>query len=856
MIGTVNGANFGGFTSKWFSPLISFNEVVINPTNGTIADALKISDYVLLMPGTYTGDGNTNINISGNKYIRADVPGTVSIDGAENRLFSVNENYSLNLTNIVLTGGSDNESNGGVIFSIGTLNIKGCIIQNSTATIGGSSIYINSSKQDNAFELYNTKIFNNNGTLGAGICIDGGNGAIEDTTFGNNGIIDSNLSLYSALKINGKFNVNITNSTFKNNCGGMGAGLRIVGSSVEDIKNSKAIISNSLFQNNEGIQSGAGLLCNNANVSILNSKFCNNKIDEKYDEFKLFSNGAGVYTSNCELNIKNSEFRNNSALYGSGLCNEKGTNTTIENCNFVDNVARGYGAGMVVLDGNLDVKNSNFVNNSANMDTSIDDNNGGGIYLFNGNINVDNSTFKNNHANHGAGLDTRFANVNIKNSLFDGNSAVYGGGLYSRKGNINLESSVLSNNSVSMNGGGVYNLNGSATIDNCNISSNVAVDNGGGLDARYGSYNIKNSLISHNTGKNGAGAYVHYGNLNITSSNVSDNSGEYGAGLCCEDGNLNLLSSNISSNRASLNAAGSYNINGTVLVDGCTFEGNVAVDNGGGLDTRHGNSYVVNSKFINNNASQGGGFYTRNGVVTVNNTVLSGNVAIGDGGAINNNGLLTVERSSFNNNKANVYGLTDGGGAIRNNNNANIIASQFINNSLIRHDYATNHCWGGGAITVSKDANINISDSNFINNDMAISVHNDGHADIKNSCFTKNNGRALTLITFSNVSVVNSIFESNTASDYGGAISNNGILLVDGCKFLDNSVMGLNYGGGAIANWNWFGNCIVKNSVFTSNKAVQGGAIYNDKNTPLTLINNVFTPPVSKGVNDVYQSIT
>ncbi|MDR2544194.1 MAG: hypothetical protein LBD03_01365 [Methanobrevibacter sp.] len=278
------------------------------------------------MPGTYTGECNTNINISGNKYIHAIDPEMVVIDGAgKTKLFNVEKNSILNLTNLVLTGGCDNGGNGGVIFSNGSLNIKGCTIHNNNVTIGG--IYVDGISNTNTFSFINNKIINNHGLLCAGVYINGSNGIIKNTMFENNSNINPNASS-SALIISGQFNVNISNSTFKDNNGSVGAGLRILGSP-EDIKNSKTIINNSIFHDNEGSQSGAGLMCMCSDVSVENSKFYNNKIDEKYDPFKFLSNGAGVYTANCELNIKNSEFRNNSALYGSGLCNEKGTNTTI-----------------------------------------------------------------------------------------------------------------------------------------------------------------------------------------------------------------------------------------------------------------------------------------------------------------------------------------------------------------------------------------------------------------------------------------------------------------------------------------------------------------------------------------------
>jgi len=231
-IAPVYCAHFGGFNHIGLfhsigSDELGFDEVIINPTNGTIADALKISDHVLLMPGNYTGEGNTNINVSGNKHIRAIDPETVVIDGArKNRLFNVEKNSILNLTNLVLTGGSDNEGNGGAIFSNGSLNIKGSIIQGNSADMGGG-IYIN---VDNTFNFVNTKIINNSGRRGGGVYIDGSNGIVKNSTFENNGNIDPNkLVVGSGLFINGDANVNMNNSSFNGNKGGFGGGLVIQG---------------------------------------------------------------------------------------------------------------------------------------------------------------------------------------------------------------------------------------------------------------------------------------------------------------------------------------------------------------------------------------------------------------------------------------------------------------------------------------------------------------------------------------------------------------------------------------------------------------------------------------------------
>lgn len=99
-----------------------------------------------------------------------------------------------------------------------------------------------------------------------------------------------------------------------------------------------------------------------------------------------------------------------------------------------------------------------------------------------------------------------------------------------------------------------------------------------------------------------------------------------------------------------------------------------------------------------------------------------------------------------------------------------------------------------------------------------------------------------------NLILLNSEFLSNQALPQsttnnngggGGAISNNGLLEVFGSTFNFNRAHG-NDGGGGIAN---FGTALVVNSTFTQNLATNtllgGGAIKNDAN--LTLINNTLT---------------
>ncbi|MDR2829687.1 MAG: hypothetical protein LBB45_01400 [Methanobrevibacter sp.] len=386
------------------------------------------------------------------------------------------------------------------------------------------------------------------------------------------------------------------------------------------------------------------------------------------------------------------------------------------------------------------------------------------------------------------------------------------------------------NNNATDNGGGVYNLNGFVNIDVCNVTSNFAMDNGGGLDAKHGSYNIKNSLINSNTGKDGAGVYVHFGNVKLLSSTVSSNAGEYGAGLCCEDGDINLTDTSIVGNVASLNAGGTYNINGSVNINNCDFTNNTANSNGGGLDTRHGNSTIVNSRFSDNKANYGGGAYNRDGFVafdrcnfinnhasvdgggfccddhnldTITNTNFTGNSATSKGGGVDNeNGELKIDNSSFTRNTA------SDGGAIKNQNSQGVDELDIID-STFSGNVAS---FRGGAIYNDKDSSMSIKGSTLNNNSILDSNSGDNGGAIFNG--------------EGDLNIIDSTFKNNVAKP------GNGYYGQHGC-------------GGAIDNFG--GNLIVANSVFSDNHARFGGAI-NSYYAYLKLVNCQITDNIADSV--------
>jgi predicted outer membrane repeat protein len=88
------------------------------------------------------------------------------------------------------------------------------------------------------------------------------------------------------------------------------------------------------------------------------------------------------------------------------------------------------------------------------------------------------------------------------------------------------------------------------------------------------------------------------------------------------------------------------------------------------------------------------------------------------------------------------------------------------------------------------------------------------------------------------LTLTNCIFKDNTATSNGGAISNDGTLTVNNCTFTNNTAANE---GGAIYNLPMGFKLL--DSTFTANKAINGGAVYNEGgavNYPVAIIGSTF----------------
>ena len=748
------------------------------------------------------------------------------------RIFSIGEGFTVTLTNATLINGKADK--GGAIYNDGSLTLSDVKLS------------------DNAADSYGGAVFNN------------GELVVSDSVFDSNDIVNRGSASvdYGGAAIYNWYDgtLTVSGSNFTNNIKNYKNGDRLVGA-VATIGD--ATISDSYFVNNAGRWGGA-----------------------------ITTSGALIAGDDVNtLTVSGSTFKENGGLYGAGIF-VAGSDFTVSDCVFDKNTAFGKGdmtpnnnngAAIVVTDTGKDITGaitgSNFTNNKAQY--------GGAIYICEGNIKITDSEFVNNSADvEGGAIDISTVNgdpeVSISGSKFINNSASYGGAIVNVK-DLTVRNTEFVNNTpdaifnyVGFGGNldlGIENftdlqnaiglVTGTLTLDSdivmtddeaANFVNGVIINKNIRIDGKGHTIDAKNLgrifeidggfavTLTNVTLTNGnatvGGAIYNFGNLDLVHVNFVNNTAKYGGAIMNYAYGLVLDDSTFVNNTAKIGGA-IYNSADCFVVGNSTFANNTAASNGGVI-FNYGIGFVVgNSTFVNNGAADGAGAILNGGRgFVVGNSTFANNTATSKGGAIYNYGIgFVVGNSTFANNTA-----KDAGAVYNEGDNSVVGNSTFVNNTAKYGGAIMNDAYGlvlddstftnntakiGGAIYNSADCFV-VGNSTFVNNSAA-----DGAGAILNG------GRGFV--------VGNSTFANNTATSKGGAIINNGKLVVDNSVFEDNAA---NYYGGAIFNWDdlqvtnsaFDGNDIIVRNIRAMDNVDHGGAaIYNWKNGKLDISKSNFT---------------
>ena len=837
---------------------------------GLVTGTLTLNQNVA-MTAKEAADFTNGITI--NKDITIDGKGH-TIDAKNlGRIFSIGEGFTVTLTNATLINGKATE--GGAIYNDGSLTLSDVKLS------------------DNAADSYGGAVFNN------------GELVVSDSVFDSNDIVNRGSASvdYGGAAIYNWYDgtLTVSGSNFTNNIKNYKNGDNLVGA-ITTIGN--ATVSGSNFVNNSGRWGGA--------IST-----------------------AGYLLAGDDVNtltVSGSTFKENGGLYGAGIF-VAGSDFTVSDCVFDKNSAFGKGnmtpnnnngAAIVVTDTGKDITgiitDSNFTNNKAHFSGAVD--------ICEGKITIKNSIFVNNSAEYCAGAIAVDSQINkpaveIINSKFDSNSAEYGGAIYNYY-NLTVVDSTFTNNSKDT----IYNfrvanldlgiktftdlqnaiglVRGTLTLDSdiamtddeaanfkdgVAINKNIRIDGKGHtIDARdlgrifsIGegfTVTLTNATLINGKADKG-GAIYNDGSLTLSDVKLSDNAADSYGGAVFNNGHLvvgnSVFDSNDIVNRGSASVdyggAAIYNwYDGVLTVSGSNFTNNIKNYKNGdrlvGAVATIGDATISDSYFVNN-AGRWGGAISASGYLIagddVNTLTVSGSTFKENGGLYGAGIFVagsdfTVSDCVFDKNTA----FGKGNMTPNNNNGAAIVVTDTgkdITGAITGSNFTNNKAQYGGAIYIC-EGNIAISDSLFENNSADVeggaididSAINNPVVTVENSKFVNNTPQAIHNSKELHLGI-------ETFTDLQNAID-----LVDGILTLDSDIAmtddeAANFVNGVIINKNiridGKGHTIdaknlgrifeidggfavtLTNVTLTNGNATVGGAIYNFGNLDLVYVNFV-----------------
>jgi hypothetical protein len=593
-------------------------------------------------------------------------------------------------------------------------------------------------------------------------------------------------------------------------------------------------------------------------------------------------NGAGIYNNACNLTVSNVVLTGNTAFGGGGGIFNDGSyasvTLTVVNSIISSNSAGTGASGAGIFSSSQNTNNASVVISNCTIVGNESGDVGGGIANAaasggTANFTVLNSTLIDNSASSGAGIwngevdATGEANLSITNSTLSGNSADSGAGIENVNGSVTVSDSVVSSNVANNNCGGVYNVAhdpgkaATAQIIRSTVSGNSVLSTGGGI--RNLSYNqgtvkltvLDSTLADNSAGGDGGG--IQNDNtadataiLGITNSTFSGNSSAIGGGIenlkgssgtstvwianCTLSGDTAPAGSGIYNQRGTVQF-GSTILNETNSVAVSNYLGsvislgyNLCRDNGGGFLT-NATDQINTAPLLGPLQDNGGPTFTRaplpgspaidkgkdfsgsatdqRGMQRTFDKAAIPNAAGGDGTDIG-----AVESQSYS-----VVNTNDSGtGSLR-----QAIADSNAQPGTNTIDFAPS-AYGTILLTSGE---LLITNNVFIAGPGATNEMVDGNR--KDRIFHIGSNAVPIIATVSGLTLTNGSHPGFPPPGDGGAIfSDSANLTVSNCF----AVFNLAANGGAIANFGLSRTGAVfrvVNSMFTSNNANYGGAVWN-----------------------------
>lgn len=574
--------------------------------------------------------------------------------------------------------------------------------------------------------------------------------------------------------------------------GGTITGATESGVTIKDAGDTNVLLKDLTIENNEGKQGGGVHIENSQNVTIDHCTIQNNKTTEVSKNGSDVSVGAGggVFVSdNSHVTITDSKILDNTGTRGGGIYTEHSTVEVVEKSEIKNNIATDVPSG------------------ASNSNKGL----GGGIYSFDSTLTVTDSTISDNEAKGSTSLIISNDGELSSSTLGNGGGGICAVG---KKSDVTLDKVTVTGNKATSN-----------------VSTNLGA--GGGIEAQGGSLTVKDSTISNNNARgNGGGIFSAEGNvLDVSGSTIQGNKADNGGGIHTGEARdvsktpskATITDTKILENEAIGSGEGGGVHVGTradATLKGCTVANNKSVSTGGGIAAKLSTVTLDDTTVENNQAVNGGGLFhlgiavpgsltLQNGSVIRNNTASS----MGGGLFLWGNVGLKSDNSEISGNKA-LYG-------------AGIAASQYTANfaspklelvdTKVNNNGDANTVMGGG-IYAASGVTVTSKNTKFLGN-------------------TANSGGGILLYLNSSADLNNSEVSGNKATGNGGGVyvydATCSLTASNGTVFRENS----GYRGGGIFSSG--GTVTVEDSTFEKNTATDdGGAIAATQNSSLTVRNS------------------
>ncbi|WP_417385100.1 choice-of-anchor Q domain-containing protein [Gimesia sp.] len=742
--------------------------------------------------------------------------------GGISTLSSLGEVY---VTNSTFAGNTAEWLGGGIYSEAKLLNVSGSEFSENSAR-DGAGIY-NKKSFTNSFtaklNVFESRFLDNHASSsGGGIY----NREAELTI--RNSVFDQNSGFSGGGVYHSKENATIEDSVFTGNSATSGGGIYFS----FGIQDESRLISSCVISGNIASSSGGGIYSLNGLITIEDCTISDNSAGM----------AAGIYASSSELSIFNTTISNNSAAgSGGGIYSVFDPDLRIQNCTISDNQSGVAGGGIYIASSQSSIINCTISGNYTGADSySAYAGKGGGIY-YSGVEEHDvpeilNCTIINNEAvNDGGGVAVYiFDTVRIVNSIVAGNISGSGTQTFAEStseitGYANIIQASLAGliDPVLRDNGGPTKthalLFGSAAIDAGHTfavaSLALTTDQRG-----TGFFRYENGVVD-------IGAFESKSLHFLVDSATDIDDGDYSAG------NLSL--------REAIKLSNESDTTDTITFAASLFDQTLIINNELVITDDvtiigHGAEHLTLSGSGTHRLFRidDGEAETSISVELSDFTLNNGFANYSSGGAIHSLETLSITDVVFADNQASVLnGPTYGGsygGAIYSAGDLKVTNSTFLRNTAD---------WFGGAI-YSTEGFLRITGCDFTENQTfyaggAVLVQ-DGDLTVSSSTFTQNTSDTLgggIYVTQGVLTVSDTVFTENS-SGTGGAIYHQisstfppvfTELSITDCIFQGNTTTSI---GGAVSYWSElslyssFYTAYIENSHFSENSASSGGALY------------------------------